>query len=306
MLRHRADLRSLAFVAIEAALIALAMSTELSFVVAALVFTAICIGFFSAAISAHNAMHAPIFHSRALNRVWQAILSVAMGHPVSAFVPAHNASHHRHLQTTRDVLRTTEVRYTHNGLNLLSYTMRTARHMLATDVAYYKAMARKRSPWFGQLCVEIAAVVLFFAVMLWIDWQRALVFVVVPSQIGLRMIVSLGYPQHDGTDPTSRFNHSRNFTGALFNFIAFNNGFHGVHHARPGLHWSEAPRAHAETFVPHVHPALDQPSMLRFYFVAYVWPAHRVRFDGAPIVLPPSARSEVIVESTPDTGAVAV
>ena len=37
-------------------------------------------------------------------------------------------------------------------------------------------------------------------------------------------------------------NHARNFTGPLLNFLALNNGYHGMHHEEPGMRWSLLPR----------------------------------------------------------------
>lgn len=292
-LRRRADVRSLAFVALELALLFWVMLVDTIPVVLGLfAFIALTVFFYAAAISAHNTMHAPLFHGRAANRIWQTVLSAALAHPASAFVPAHNLSHHKALQTPRDVLRTTEVRHRHNGVNLLVYAMSAARHMLSTDLAFYAAMRRRNPRWFRQLLWEVFAVLALFITLFLIDWQRALLYALIPSQLGLRMIVSLGYPQHDGTDTDSPYNHSRNFVGPVFNYLSFNNGYHGIHHIRPGLHWSETRAAHERELAPHIHPALDQRSFAKYFARTYLWPARRERYDGTPLVLPPLTPSE--------------
>lgn len=48
------------------------------------------------------------------------------------------------------------------------------------------------------------------------------------------MIVTLNLLQHDGCDPHSPVNHSRNFVGPILNFLCFNNG------ARTGRRLSRA------------------------------------------------------------------
>ena len=75
-------------------------------------------------------------------------------------------------------------------------------------------------------------------------------------------IITINYLQHDGCDTDHAFNHSRNFTGRLVNWICFNNGFHGIHHMHPAMHWSLTPAAHAEELAPYIHPNLDQPNLL--------------------------------------------
>jgi len=92
--------------------------------------------------------------------------------------------------------------------------------------------------------------------------------------------------QHDGCDANHKYNHSRSFTGALTNWWTFNNGYHAIHHEFPGMHWSELPAAHRERLGPHIHPSLDQKSLILYCIRAYVWPGQRLTYDGHPVVLP--------------------
>lgn len=62
------------------------------------------------------------------------------------------------------------------------------------------------------------------------------------------------------------------------NVLLFNNGYHTVHHDRPGLHWSQLPAKHTE--IQHkLNPALTEYSfwwfILRTYFLAAFIPALR-------------------------------
>jgi fatty acid desaturase len=91
--------------------------------------------------------------------------------------------------------------------------------------------------------------VVFYGVMIALfvlDWRKALLFAVLPQQVGMFFIQHFNYVQHIETDSGSEFGHSRNFTGWFLNLCLFNNGYHTVHHLKPGLHWSLTPRAHAE------------------------------------------------------------
>jgi fatty acid desaturase len=80
-------------------------------------------------------------------------------------------------------------------------------------------------------------------------------------------------------------NHSRNFVGRVFNWFTLNNGYHGIHHMTPGLHWSLTPQAHAERVKPTIDPRLDEPSLAAYMFRAFIWPGKRVTFDGKPVVI---------------------
>ena len=61
---------------------------------------------FMVGVIVHNAVHSPVFKNKTVNRVFQVILSLAFGGQVSAYVPGHNLSHHKHLQTAKDNTRT--------------------------------------------------------------------------------------------------------------------------------------------------------------------------------------------------------
>ena len=145
-------------------------------------------------------------------------------------------------------------------------------------------------------------------------WTSDLGFMVLPALSGWG-IAGINFVQHEGCDPGHRYNHSRNFTGRLLNWFTFNNGYHGIHHEHPSLHWSLAPEVHRREYAPHVDKRLEQPSLLAYCFRAYIRPGKRLRYDGTPVVLGPPRPDEPWVpgalrgggDSTQDTeyGAVA-
>lgn len=282
-MRRREDLRALFLIAAHFALVAAGIVFDLPLLFFPLAFTS-----FIGLNAAHYQMHSPLFRHRALNRVWQCVVSCTFGHPTSAFVPAHNLSHHRYLQLPKDVLRTTEVRFRSNGLNLLVYTGRVARHMFTTDLRYFAAMRTRNPTWFRQLVVEAASVVGYFALLFACGWRSVVFLGVCPAVAALRLMFAYGYLQHDGTDAEHSHNHSRNFTSPLFNWLTLNSGYHAVHHHAPHLHWSELPREHHAVYVKHMHARLDEPSLLAYVWRAFVWRGGvRERFDGQPMVLGP-------------------
>jgi fatty acid desaturase len=117
MLRYRADLRTIAFMATYFGLTALLFTQHgregggLPLLAIVPLFVLTCWFSFFGAVATHNTVHCPVFKQRWLNRIFQIGLTLTYGHPVSAFVPGHNLSHHKHTQTPRDVMRTTKVRY---------------------------------------------------------------------------------------------------------------------------------------------------------------------------------------------------
>lgn len=288
MLRELADLRTIAFVLVYFALVAFGYTTELSWPLTALLCVVICLMSFFCAVATHNTIHAPIFRSKPLNRVFQAVLTVCYGHPVSAYVPGHNLSHHRYTQTSRDIMRTTKLRFRWNLLNQLMFSTVVGPAIFKANADYVKAMRKERPGWFRQFCIEAAVYITFLAVLLFLDWQKFIFFVLIPHQYAAFGIMGINFVQHDGCDHTHRYNHSRNFTGKLVNWFTFNNGYHGIHHMHPSLHWSKLPAAHASELRPNLHPSLDRTSLLAYLFEAYVLPGKRLRYDGTPMVLDPA------------------
>ena len=59
-------------------------------------------------------------------------------------------------------------------------------------------------------------------------------------------------------------------SGPVLNWLTFNNGYHGIHHDHPPLHWSLAPEAHRERYGGKIHPGLEQPSLPAYAWTAFI------------------------------------
>ncbi len=287
MLRYTADLRSIAFVLTYFALIAIMYALPLSWAISPLMVVVISLLSFFCAVITHNTIHAPVFHKRWHNQIFQIALSLCYGHPVSAFVPGHNLSHHMHTQKPADLMRTYKLRFRWNLLNQLLFSYVVTPAIFRTNAEYIKAMRTRRPSWFRQFSIETAFYVAFVLLTLFLDWEKFLLFVLIPHQFAAWGIMGINFVQHDGCDGDHPYNHSRNFVGPVLNWFCFNNGYHGLHHMKPALHWSLLPEVHAAELSPHLHPNLERYSLLKYSFEAYVWPGKRLRYDGKPVVLPP-------------------
>ena len=269
-----------------------------------------CVFSFLGAVATHNTVHSPVFKKRWVNRIFQVVLTLTYGHPVSAFVPGHNLSHHKHTQTRRDVMRTTKVRFRWNLLNGLLFMPTVGRDVFIADMRYFKAMYRQNPPWFRQMILEATVFLGTMGVLLALDWKKFLIYVIIPHQYAAWGIISMNYLQHDGCDQESEYNHSRNFLGKVVNFMAYNNGYHTIHHMEPGLHWSLLPAEHAKRVAPFIHPELDQPSMLAYLFRTFGWPSKRRMYDGRPVEIPAEGPDEEWIppprEVQHDLGAIAM
>ncbi len=316
MLRYRADLRTIAFMAVFFGLVAVQWTVpQVNVFQGAPVWAwlplLVLTSFFSffCAVATHNTIHSPVFEKRAHNRVFQAVLTLTYGHPVSAFVPGHNLSHHKHTQTRKDVMRTSKVRFRWNLLNGLLFLAFVGPSIMKGEAQYFAAMKERLPAWYQQYRIEKYLLWGLYLVLVLIDWKSFLLFVFLPHKYAAWGIVTMNLLQHDGADAESEWNHSRNFVGKLVNWFTLNNGFHTIHHMHPGLHWSLTPEAHAREVAPHIHPNLDQPSLLAYIFRTYIWPAKRLTYEGKPVVLPEEGPDESWIprpeETKEDLGAMA-
>lgn len=256
---------------------------------------------FMCAVITHNTIHAPIFHSRTLNKVFQLALTLAYGHPVSAYVPGHNLSHHLHTQSRRDVMRTTKVRFKLNALNLLLAPVVLSKDIFRADMQFATAMRTERPRWFRQWVTEWVVFASTQLVLLYFHPLAFLLFVFIPHNCAGAGIVGMNFLQHDGTAIDSPWDHSRNFVGPWINWWAFNNGYHTIHHMQAGLHWSKTKAAHEELVAPHIHPNLDQPSMPAYIWRMCVSPGIRVDYLNNPLVLPDEGPDESWIPGVGDT-----
>jgi len=249
--------------------------------------------FFCATI-VHNCIHVPQFCDWHLNSMWQIILTLTYGFPVSAFVPGHNLSHHKHLQSAKDVIRTSKMRWTWNLLNLLFFIPTVIPSIQVQDSMYMMQQQRKGRPVYYQCRREMVAfAVTNVALGLW-DCRTYCVWVLAPQLLAKFMIITINLLQHDGclAETEDRYNHSRNFTGPILNFFTCNNGFHTIHHLYPGLHWSKLKKEHDRVVLPHIHPNLLQPNVFDYIFRTYFLPGGRTMYDGSPYISQPAIEDE--------------
>ncbi len=303
MLRHAADWRTLFFLFVFAALATSGWLLDPSgpLLVAWVVVTAV--SSWICAVIAHNTVHTPVFKPRWLNRLFQVWVSLSYGFPISEYVPGHNLSHHRFMQGREDVMRTTKVNFRWNLLNFLFFFFAVGPGVTVGNYRYKKVMKERLPAWNRQLFIELVAVWGVKVALLLVDWRKALAFVVIPHLFAVWGITTVNFLQHDGCDAEHPVNHSRNFVGRVFNWFTLNNGYHGMHHITPGLHWSLTPQAHAEQVRPTLDPRLEEPSLAAYMFRAFIWPGKRVTFDGKPVVITNEGPDADWVAATRETAA---
>lgn len=277
MLKHRADLRTLAYMGVTTVLLVL---NWLSPTVNGWLLAGSLVMAVSVSVIAHNHNHVRMWRSKTLNVLTDYWLTIFYGFPVFAWIPTHNKNHHKLNNRPGDYTATWRwTERNHLGM-LLAYPAMSGYHQQKPIRAYLGASWHQNRARFWLCLSQVLVLAAFVVGALVLDWKKALLYVVLPQQVATFSVLVFNYLQHVHADEESAWNHSRNFTGPVLNAFLFNNGFHTVHHWRAAVHWSETPALHRE--VGHrVDPALNESSMawylLRTYLLAPVIPKLRRR-----------------------------
>jgi len=267
LLRYTADRRTLAYLAFTVALSILQWNLEAvnPALYALSLFMAVTV-----AVISHNHNHLGIWKSRGLNLVTSYVIALYYGAPAVVWVPTHNQVHHKRNFAEGGSSRGPKGFKKNHLLALLVYPTLTGREQMPEIAAYMKELRRKNPRAF---LLALSEFLVFFGVMaalFLLDWKKALLFFLIPQQFALFVIQVFNYVQHIETDTGSEWNHSRNFVSPVLNALLFNNGYHTVHHWKPGVHWTQTPALHA-AHAHLIHPELQQRSwwgyMVRTFLV---------------------------------------
>jgi fatty acid desaturase len=257
-LRYTADLRTLAFLAAFNALLVvqLAHVARNAYLLVATYTLAVV-----ALVVKHNHMHSPTFRSRAWNSAFELWLSVLTAHPSSGIITSHNILHHGKNNTDSDFVRCSLVRYRSNLLNFLAFFFASVAAMYRNRPPDLDNWRQSQPGLYRQAIAERALICTFVLLLVLFDWRATLKYCAGPWLFGQWFLVTINLLQHQDCDVKSQFNHSRNITGRVTNWLLLNNGYHSAHHMFPSAHWSKLPTIHERVIAPHLSAALNERSL---------------------------------------------
>ncbi len=223
---------------------------------------------FNACIINHNHIHHPTFRHAILNELFSHLLGLAKGHTSTGVVVAHNLNHHRYHGAEEDWIRTSLAGDGPGMFRLFRYIFRASRTM--AHERNRQTAPKLTTRQLRQLHRERISLWGFMMLVLWLDWEQALVFVFLPWGLGMMMLTGVNLLQHDGCRPDDRYRNSRNFTSRLGNWFFFNNGFHTAHHLQPQMHWSRLRGFHTCNLSSRVPASLNERSILSYLLRHYL------------------------------------
>ncbi|MCI0651657.1 MAG: fatty acid desaturase [Planctomycetes bacterium] len=257
-LRARADLRALGFILALAALFSLQWSGAVRSLA---LLAATYLLAFVACIVKHNHIHIETFGGDRWNRGFSLLLSLLTGTPTTGIITAHNERHHGRNNTEQDFVRCSIACFRWNWLNLLAFPFLSVRAMSREKPSDLRRWRRSRPALFRQALIERGATYAAAALLLALDWRATLIYLIAPWLVAQWALLAINLLQHQGCDPESSHDHSRNITGRFVNWLLLNNGYHTAHHLRPELHWSLLPAFHRAHVEPRIRAELNARSL---------------------------------------------
>ncbi|MDX2129022.1 MAG: fatty acid desaturase [Chloroherpetonaceae bacterium] len=265
MLQNKADIRTVAYLMTTTALFFVQWNLESlnPFLYVWLLFMSV-----SVAVIAHNHNHLPIWKSSVMNGITDYWLTVFYGFPTFAWIPTHNKNHHKFNNREGDYTITYRFTEKNNFWTIISYPTISSYFQQTPIRDFLKKTWEKDKGKFAFYIMQYVALAAVVAVGLWVDWKKAILYILIPHQVALFSVLVFNYLQHVHADETSPVNHSRNFVSPLLNALLFNNGYHTVHHDNAQLHWSLTPEAHAK-MAGKIDPYLNVPSFWGYIVKTY-------------------------------------
>lgn len=265
MLKYKADLKMLLYLAITTAVLYIQWTFGFNiFIFITSLYLAITVS-----IIAHNHNHLPMWKSGFMNHLTDYWITLFYGFPAFGWIPTHNRNHHKFNNKEGDYTITYRISEKNNLFTLLSYPSISAYYQQSPILNYLRLLWSTNKNHFALAIGQYLALGVFMLVALLIDWQKAILYIIIPHQVSLFSVLVFNYIQHVHADEESDYNHSRNFVSKFSGFMLFNNGLHTVHHIRANTHWSELRAAHNK--VKHlIEPHLNQSSVLGYLTKAYI------------------------------------
>lgn len=221
------------------------------------------------AIIAHNHNHLPIWNSSILNHITDYWISLLYGFPAFGWIPTHNRNHHKFNNKEGDYTITYRVSEENNIFTLLSYPGISSYYQQSPIMNYLRLLWSTNKVHFILAIGQYLALGILLGLTLYLDWQKAILYIIIPHQVSLFSVLVFNYIQHVHADEESEYNHSRNFVSKFSGFMLFNNGLHTVHHLKANTHWSELRLAHDK--VKHlIDPKLNQHTVIGYLVKTYI------------------------------------
>jgi len=202
----------------------------------------------------HATGHRPIFkrNYQFLHNYIPWVLGPFLGHTPTSFDAHHMWMHHAENNMLGDgssTLPYTRDRFTH----FLHYWARFF-FLGYFHVSRYLYLRGRKRILFKFIMGELFWYALA-AVALWVNWAAALLVFIVPMLMMRWLMMAGNFAQHSFVDvdnPDDGFGNSTCLTNTFYNHKSYNDGYHIVHHNKPGMHWTEMAKAYEDNIQDYI------------------------------------------------------
>ncbi len=192
----------------------------------------------------HNIAHRRLFKKKydVMNRYITWMITPFFGHSPESYVSHHIGMHHVENNAADDASSTLYFDRD-NWKHFVRYYVRFL--FLGFSDTFSYLFTRKKKKYyvrlsFGEITFYIVCIALCF-----VNLKATLLILVMPFIVG-RLIMMLGnWTQHafaDPQDPNNEYRNCYNCINTSYNKKCWNDGYHLIHHLKPGLHYTEMPK----------------------------------------------------------------
>jgi fatty acid desaturase len=182
------------------------------------------------AVMVHNHQHLSMWTSKFMNYITDYWLTLFYGFPIFAWIPTHMTNHHVNVNTEEDYTRTYKYSDKNNLLTLITYpSISGVSQQKPVKDFFFATYKRNKKRFFTQF-LQVFFLAVFVVTMVILDWQKAILYVIIPQQVSLFSVLIFNYVQHVHADESTKFNNSRNFVGGTLNLLLLNNSYNMANH----------------------------------------------------------------------------
>lgn len=220
-------------------------------------------------VISHLFTHNAWFNSSFLNALVSMLNSINIGQSVQSYQLTHVRNHHLYNndmkgpdKKTQDLSSTFQDGEGNSHASLFRYAFVGAIFSVFSNfcklLAFYrlwrvaldeqelrKLLSRsviKQAKELRQIQLDRCCHFLAIALFLTISWQWTCLCYLPAYYLALSFVNIQNYYEHYGAQPSDKFANSVSYYGQVYNFLAFNDGYHQEHHLRPVAHWSTMPQ----------------------------------------------------------------
>src|SRR5690606_10046808 len=169
------------------------------------------------------------------------IICPLFGHAPEGYFSHHMGMHHVENNLEDDTSST--MRYQRDSaLHFIAYFFKFMLVGVKNTILYL--YYRKRKKLYTRLTIGEYVYIAFCIGMCFVNLKATLVIFVIPL-VFARLVMMLGnWTQHsfiDRENPDNLYTNSINCINTRYNEICWNDGYHIIHHLRPGMHYTEMP-----------------------------------------------------------------